>query len=147
MRVVIQRVEKALVKIDETGEKTGEIGPGLFLLVGVGEKDTKEKAKEMAEKVAKLRVMADDEGKMNLSVRDVGGEMLVVSQFTLYADTSKGNRPSFIKAADPKKAEEIYDFFVAQLKKNGVEVKTGSFGDYMKIQSELDGPVTIILEN
>lgn len=145
MRLVVQRVKEARVFVNS--DIVGEIDCGLFVLVGVGKDDNKEKAKELAEKLSKLRVMADKDKKMNLSVKEVGGRMLVVSQFTLFADTSKGNRPSFVKAANPKKAEDLYKFFVAQLKKNGVEVETGNFGDYMQIDAKLDGPVTIILEN
>ena len=99
----------------------------------------------MAEKLSKLRVMADKEGKMNLSVKDVGVKILVVSQFTLYGDTSGGNRPSFIYAAEPSHAQEIYEHFISQLKKKEIEVETGKFGDYMEIETLLDGPVTILL--
>ena len=146
MKLVIQRVKKAKVSIKETGKVSGEIDKGLFVLVGVKEGDSKEDAERLAEKLGKLRVMSDKEGKMNLSVGDVDGEVLVVSQFTLYADTSKGNRPSFVKAGDPKLAEEIYKHFVAQLKERGIQVETGKFGSYMEIDAELDGPVTIIID-
>lgn len=146
MKVVVQRVKEAKVLTTENNNVSGEIGKGLLLLVGIGEGDDGEKVAGLAEKIAKLRVMADDEGKMNHSVTDVDGGILVVSQFTLYADTSKGNRPSFIRAAGPKKAEELYNFFVSELKKGVSKVETGSFGDYMEIDAELDGPVTIILE-
>ena len=142
MRLVIQRVLKASVSVQ--GEVVGEIGKGLFVLVGVGEGDTKEEAELLAEKVKKLRVMADHNGKMNLSVIDTNSSMLAVSQFTLYADTSKGNRPSFVKAAKPDLAEEIYNYFVEVLRKD-VKVETGRFGEYMEIRVELDGPVTIII--
>lgn len=145
MRLVVQRVKKAEVSVVETGKVIGKINNGLFVLVGVKEGDTKEDAEKLAEKLSKLRVMADKEGKMNLSVTDVDGGILVVSQFTLNADTSKGNRPSFIKAADPKLAQEIYEYFVAQLREKGIKVETGSFGAYMGIEAELDGPVTIII--
>jgi D-tyrosyl-tRNA(Tyr) deacylase len=146
MRVIIQRVKKAKVILDETGKVSGEINKGLLLLIGVGDEDGEEKARLLARKISKLRVMADDEGKMNLSVKDIGAGILVVSQFTLYADTSKGNRPSFIKAADPKKAEKLYNFFVDELKKEVGKVETGSFGAYMNIDAKLDGPVTILLD-
>jgi D-tyrosyl-tRNA(Tyr) deacylase len=146
MRLVIQRVKKAKVLVKETGKVSGEIGKGLFILLGVKEGDSKEDAERLAEKLSKLRAMSDKEGKMNLSVGDVGGGILVVSQFTLYGDTSKGNRPSFTKAADPKLAEDIYKHFVAQLKEKGIEVETGKFGSYMEINADLDGPVTIIIE-
>lgn len=144
MRLVVQRVNKASVKVD--GETVGEIEKGLFVLLGVGEGDTKDLAANLAAQISKLRIMADEQGKMNLSVKDVGASVLVVSQFTLYADTSKGNRPSFIKAADPKLAKELYKYFVDCLEKEGVTVAAGSFGEYMTIDAELDDPVTIILE-
>ena len=144
MRLVVQRVRKAQVSAD--GIKVGEIGPGLFILVGIKEGDTKNSAFYLAEKLSKLRVMADKEGKMNLNILDVRGEVLVVSQFTLHAETKKGNRPSFIKAAEPKLAEDIYRFFVDKLKELGIKVETGEFGAYMKLNLELDGPVTIILD-
>lgn len=125
----------------------GKINKGLFVLVGINKEDTQEKAAKLAEKLTKLRVMADKEDKMNLSVAEVGGQCLIVSQFTLYADTSGGNRPSFIQAAAPDKAEAIYDYFASCLIEKGLKVETGSFGNYMEIEAELDGPVTIILEN
>lgn len=144
MRLVVQRVNNAVVF---TGNKTvGKIGRGLFVLVGVGEEDNEKKAEELAEKLSKLRVMADKNRKMNLSVNDAGGKILAVSQFTLYGNTKKGNRPSFIKAAEPKKAERIYNHFVEKLRERGIEVETGSFGDYMEIDVKLDGPVTILME-
>src|SRR3989344_806464 len=142
MRLVIQSVSEASVKV-ESGEIVGEIGKGLFVLVGVKEGDSLKDAEVLAMKLYKLRVMADPEGKMNLSVNDVGGEFLVVSQFTLHADTSGGNRPSFINAGDPKVAKEIYEHFVAKLKEQGAKVEIGSFGNHMEIDAKLDGPVTI----
>ena len=147
MRLVIQRVKKASVREVETGKVVGEIGKGLFVLVGVGKEDKPEYANVLANKLVNMRILADEKGKMNLSVKDVGAEILVVSQFTLYADTSGGNRPSFIKAAEPELANQIYERFVEQLKSRGVKVSTGSFGDYMEIESIADGPVTIILEH
>lgn len=146
MKVLVQRVSNAKVTTTENGKVAGEIDKGLLLLVGIGEEDNKEKVIEMAKNVSKLRVMADKKGKMNHSVKDVSAGLLVVSQFTLYADTSKGNRPSFIKAAGPKKAEKLYELFVEELKKRVDKVETGSFGDYMEIETSLDGPVTILLE-
>jgi D-tyrosyl-tRNA(Tyr) deacylase len=143
MKLVIQRVLQASVMAVETGVVTGKIGKGLFVLVGVGQNDTKEKAAQLAEKLAKIRLLADAEGKMNLSAEN----FLVVSQFTLYADTSGGNRPSFLKAAEPQKAQELYEYFVSELKTKGVKVETGSFGKEMQIKALLDGPVTIVLEN
>lgn len=147
MRLVVQRVKKAKVVVGQTNKVVGKIGSGLFVLVGVKEGDTKEDAHALAEKLAKLRVMADKAGKMNLSVKDVGGEILAVSQFTLHADTAKGNRPSFIKAAKPDLAKKRYQDFVSQLKELEVKVETGEFGAYMEISAELDGPVTILLSN
>jgi D-tyrosyl-tRNA(Tyr) deacylase len=146
MRLVIQRVSKAKVVIKDTSETVGEIRRGLFVLIGVGEGDTQEKAEKLAKKLANLRIMSDEKGKMNLSVTDTETELLVVSQFTLLGDTRKGNRPSFVKAGDPGHAERIYDHFVAQLRKLEVKVETGEFGAYMKIDVTLDGPVTILME-
>ena len=152
----MQRVEKAKVLrqvYTERGrsaqdynswDKVGEIEKGLFVLVGVKKGDTEKDAETLAVKLSKLRVMADPKDKMNLSVTDAGGSMLVVSQFTLHADTSGGNRPSFINVEEPDKAKKLYEFFVAKLKENGIKVETGSFGDYMKIETVLDGPVTIL---
>jgi D-tyrosyl-tRNA(Tyr) deacylase len=145
MRLVIQRVTRAAVKVVATGEVVGKIGKGLFILVGVGEEDDTEVAKGLAQKIAKLRIMKDDEAKMNLSLKEVDGEVLAVSQFTLYADTSKGNRPSFIKAAQPKLAEKIYERFVSELQNAGIKVQTGEFGAYMEIDATNDGPVTILI--
>ena len=145
MRLLIQRVSKASVNIE--GKLVGEIAKGLFVLVGIKKGDTAKDAESLAEKLFKLRVMADEEGKMNLSVADVKGEFLVVSQFTLYADTSGGNRPSFIQAADPALAKKIYEHFLATLREKGARVETGTFGAYMEIDSQNDGPVTILLES
>ncbi|MBU0569444.1 D-tyrosyl-tRNA(Tyr) deacylase [Patescibacteria group bacterium] len=144
MRLVIQRVSGASVSVD--GKIVGVIDKGLFVLVGVTEDDTKENADFLAEKLSKLRILADDNSKMNLSVADADASILVVSQFTLYADCSKGNRPSFIKATEPKLAEEIYNYFIEKLKGFDVKVETGEFGAYMNIDTQLNGPVTIILE-
>ncbi|MCX6705141.1 MAG: D-aminoacyl-tRNA deacylase [Candidatus Woesebacteria bacterium] len=147
MRLVVQRVEKAKVfrqAQDKSWETVGEIGKGFFVLVGFKKGDTEKDAEMLVAKLSKLRVMSDENEKMNLSVGDVNGSMLVVSQFTLHADTSGGNRPSFINAEEPKRAKELYEFFVKKLKENGLTVETGSFGDYMKIETVLDGPVTII---
>lgn len=146
MRLVVQRVKSASVKVVGSGKIVGSINKGLFVLVGVKKGDTEKDAETLAVKLSKLRVMADESDKMNLAVNDVKGQMLVVSQFTLYADTSGGNRPSFIDAALPEEAKKIYEHFVAKLKENGIKVETGSFGDYMQISAELDGPVTIVLE-
>ncbi|MBI2594867.1 MAG: D-tyrosyl-tRNA(Tyr) deacylase [Candidatus Colwellbacteria bacterium] len=145
MKLIIQRVSQAKVAVDN--QTISSIGKGLFVLVGVKEGDISDQAKVLAEKLAKLRVMADGAGKMNLTVSDVNGEMLAVSQFTLYADTSGGNRPSFIQAARPEVAQPIYEKLVEELKNLGVKVQTGKFGEYMEISATLDGPVTIIMES
>ena len=145
MRVVLQRVKNASVTV--SGERISEIGAGLLLLVGVAEDDGEGEASWLAEKIAGLRIFNDEEGKMNLGVRDVGGEILAVSQFTLLADTRKGKRPSFTKAALPEEAEPLFDYFCERLRAAGIaSVKTGSFGAMMDVALVNDGPVTIILE-
>ncbi len=146
MRLVIQRVEKASVFSNQDSKILGKIEKGLFVLVGIKKGDTQFTAKRLADKLVKMRLMSDEKGKINLSLKDVGGKLLVVSQFTLYADTAKGNRPSFFLAEDPRKAKSLYNYFIECIKKQGLEVETGNFGDYMKINTVLDGPVTIILE-
>ncbi|HET7478959.1 MAG TPA: D-aminoacyl-tRNA deacylase [Rubrobacteraceae bacterium] len=145
MRIVLQRVRSASVTVED--EEVSSIGPGLLLLVGVAEGDGEAHADWLAEKVAGLRIFNDEDGKMNLSALDTGGEVLAVSQFTLLADTRKGKRPSFIKAAAPEKAEPLFDYFCERLRAAGVEpVKTGRFGAMMDVALVNDGPVTIILE-
>lgn len=145
MRVVLQRVSRGEVRID--GEVVGSIGQGHVLLVGFAEGDTSEEVEWMADKVVGLRVFADDEDKMNLSLEDVGGELLVVSQFTLYGDTRKGRRPSFVEAAAPDVATTLYQRFVEALEARGVSrVETGEFGAMMDVELVNDGPVTLILE-
>ena len=145
MRIVLQRVSEASVTVE--GEVVSEIGPGLLLLVGVAAGDGEAQADWLAEKVAGLRIFSDEEGKMNLSVRDVGGEVLAVSQFTLLADTRKGKRPSFVRAAPPEEAEPLFDHFCERLRASGVgTVETGSFGAMMEVALVNDGPVTIVLE-
>jgi D-tyrosyl-tRNA(Tyr) deacylase len=146
MRLVIQRVKKAKVTRVSDHQKVGEVGSGLFVLVGFKKGDTERTVELLAAKLLKLRVMSDDKDKMNLSVLDSGGSFLIVSQFTLYADTSGGNRPSFVDAEDPKRAKELYDLFVEIIKSSGIKTETGSFGDYMEIENILDGPVTIIYD-
>jgi D-tyrosyl-tRNA(Tyr) deacylase len=146
MRLIIQRVKHAKVTRKNSGEVVGRIGKGLFVLVGFRKGDSEEMLNTLSEKLLKLRVMSDESDKMNLSVTDVDAEILIVSQFTLYADTKGGNRPSFIDAEEPGKARILYDLFVAKLKEKGIKVETGSFGDYMEIETILDGPVTIIYE-
>lgn len=141
----MQRANVASVSVDNS--VVGKIDKGLFILVGVKEGDTVKDAEVLAEKISKLRIMSDDKGKMNLSVKDTNASILAVSQFTLHADTRKGNRPSFVKAADPKLAEEVYDHFINKLKEYDINAQTGQFGEYMKIKTELDGPVTIIVDS
>lgn len=145
MKVVLQRVSRASVTVDE--QRISRISHGLLLLVGVAEGDTEEAADWLARKVAGLRVFADGEGKMNLSVTDAGGSVLAVSQFTLLGDARKGNRPSFVEAAPPEAAEPLFDCFCERLRANGVaEVQKGSFGAMMDVELVNDGPVTILLE-
>lgn len=147
MKIVIQRVKKAEVTRVDTNVVTGSIKNGLFLLVGFKKGDTKEQILQSVNKIIKLRVMSDQKDKMNLSIMDTDSEVLIVSQFTLYANTKDGNRPSFIDAEEPQKAKELYEYLISQFKEKNIKVETGSFGDYMKIDCELDGPVTIVLEN
>jgi D-tyrosyl-tRNA(Tyr) deacylase len=144
MRVVLQRVSRASVTID--GRSAGAIGRGFCLLVGFTHGDTDPTADWMAEKVAGLRLFSDAEGKMNLGLEEVGGAVLVVSQFTLYGDAAKGRRPSFIDAARPETAIPLYERFVAALRSRGLEVATGEFGADMQVEIHNDGPVTLILE-
>jgi D-tyrosyl-tRNA(Tyr) deacylase len=142
---VLQRVKHASVSVD--GERISRIGPGLLLLVGVAQGDEEATADWLAEKVAGLRIFSDADGKMNLDVREVGGEILAVSQFTLIADTRKGKRPSFVDAAPPGEAEPLFDYFCEKLRAAGVKsVETGSFGAMMDVELLNHGPVTIILE-
>ena len=144
MRVLLQRVEQASVTVE--GRDVAAVGPGFLALVGVGPADSPATAARLAAKVAALRVFDDGQGHMNRSLRDTGGELLAVSQFTLYADTRKGNRPSFTGAAPPAQAEELYEAFVAALRGAGVPVATGVFGAHMRVALVNDGPVTILLE-
>src|SRR3990170_3781437 len=145
MKVVIQRVAASRVKID--GKVVSEIGLGYTILLGVADDDSEKEADFLSDKIAKLRVMSDSEGKMNKSILDVSGEILVVSQFTLLADTSGGRRPSFIKAATPDTADRLYQYFVKKLQELGVKkVVTGEFGTYMEVEIVNDGPVTIVLD-
>lgn len=145
MRVVLQRASKGEVRID--GEVVGRIGQGHVLLVGFTETDGADEVEWMADKVVGLRVFPDDEGKLNRSLEDVDGEVLVVSQFTLYGDARKGRRPSFVKAAHPDAAIPLYESFVAALKSRGVgKVETGEFGAMMEVDLVNEGPVTLILE-
>jgi D-tyrosyl-tRNA(Tyr) deacylase len=143
MRAVVQRVSRAGVVVD--GQQVGAIGPGLCVLLGVGPDDDATVADRLAHRVATLRVFADAEGKMNLDITAAGGEVLVVSQFTLHADTSRGHRPSFIRAAPPELAARLCDEFVAALRALGLKVGTGIFGAHMVVSIENDGPVTLVL--
>ena len=144
MRAVLTRVKSASVTIG--GTVVGQIGKGFLILLGVGPEDNEEKCRYLAEKALSLRIFEDENGKMNLSVKDVGGEVLLVSQFTLYGDASHGNRPSFTLAERPEKAEPLYEHAVQALAAQGVTVKKGVFGADMKIEQLNDGPVTILLE-
>jgi D-tyrosyl-tRNA(Tyr) deacylase len=144
MRVVLQRVSRASVTID--GRTAGAVGRGFCLLVGLTHGDTEATVDWMAEKVAGLRLFSDAEGKMNLGLDDVGGGVLIVSQFTLYGDAAKGRRPSFIDAARPEQAIPLYERFVSALRGRGLNVATGEFGAHMAVEIHNDGPVTLILE-
>ncbi|WP_035052920.1 D-aminoacyl-tRNA deacylase [Carnobacterium pleistocenium] len=145
MKIVIQRTKEASVSIE--GAIVGKISHGLVLLVGIEEEDQKEDIDYLVRKIRKMRIFEDSQGKMNLSIEDVGGEILSISQFTLYANTRKGNRPSFTKAAKPDTAIPIYDAFNAQLKAAGLNVQTGIFGADMQVSLLNDGPVTIIIDS
>lgn len=144
MRVLLQRVTRASVAVD--GQVVGEIGPGLLALVGVAHDDTAAAGERLAAKTAALRVFADDARLMNRSIRDVGGAILAVSQFTLYADTRRGNRPSFANAAAAEQSEAVYEAYVQALRVAGLTVQTGVFGAHMHVELVNDGPVTILLE-
>jgi D-aminoacyl-tRNA deacylase len=143
VRAVVQRVSEARVRV--AGEVVGEIGQGLCVLLGVSRQDGEGEAARLADKVARLRIFENEEGRFDRSLLDVGGEALVVSQFTLIADTAKGNRPSFSEAAAPETAEQLYESFCAALRDAGVRVETGRFGARMAVEIVNDGPVTIVL--
>lgn len=145
MKLVLQRVQRASVTVD--GREVASIGRGLLILCGVGRGDTPADRAYLARKVANLRIFDDQHGKMNLGPRDVGAEFLVVSQFTLFADCSKGNRPSYLDAAPPEEGAEGVDAFVELLREEGFEVQTGIFGAHMLVELVNDGPVTIVLES
>jgi len=145
VRALIQRVTKASVSIE--GKVVGSIGKGLVILLGVKLGDTNDDANFLADKSVNLRIFADQEGKFNLSALDVGGELLAISQFTLYGDTRKGRRPSFIDAAPPEISEPLYEKFVTYLRQSGLKVATGEFGAMMLVEIHNDGPVTILLES
>jgi D-tyrosyl-tRNA(Tyr) deacylase len=145
VRAVIQRVTEAHVTAGR--EIVGEIGPGLCVLLGIGKQDDEENAKALADKIKNLRVFEDDQGKMNRSIDDTGGDLLVISEFTLYGDCRKGNRPSFSDAAPAAGAERLYRFFIQRLRDAGLKVATGSFQAHMKVSLVNDGPVTFVVEN
>jgi D-tyrosyl-tRNA(Tyr) deacylase len=145
MRAVIQRVTASSVDVE--GRIVGEIGAGLMVLLGVARDDERADADHLADKIINLRIFSDEAGKMNLSLADTGGAMLVVSQFTLYADARKGRRPSYIEAAEPEKANALYEYFVERVRAAGVKVETGVFQAMMKVSLTNDGPVTILLES
>ncbi|WP_439819317.1 D-aminoacyl-tRNA deacylase [Weissella paramesenteroides] len=144
MRIVLQRVKSASVSIDET--VVGKIGVGFVLLVGIADSDTEAELDYLVRKITKLRVFEDLVGKMNLAIEDVGGQILSISQFTLYADTKKGNRPSFTKAGAPDFADKMYQLFNKKLRDTGLTVETGEFGANMQVQLINDGPATIIFD-
>lgn len=144
MRAVLQRVTEASVAVD--GKITGKIGQGLLILAGFGKDDTEENIDKMVQKILKLRVFSDENDKINLSVTDISGEILAVSQFTLYWSCKKGTRPSFDGAMEPKRAEELYNIFIEKLRESGLKTETGIFGADMKVSLINDGPVTVELE-
>lgn len=142
MRALVQRVSEASVLVD--GSITGEIGRGLLVFLGVRHDDTHLRAEQLAEKVINLRIFPDEQGKMNRSLRDISGQLLVVSQFTLYGDSSKGNRPSYSEAADRDLAEKLYDYFVSRCRQQGLPVETGVFQAHMEVRLVNEGPVTLM---
>lgn len=144
MKFVIQRVNHAKVTVEE--KTVGEIQQGFLVLVGVGEEDTREIADKFVRKLLALRIFQDEQGKTNLSLKDVNGQLLLVSQFTLYADCKKGNRPSFVHAGNPQKAEELYEYIVEKCRETVPVVEKGCFGAEMKVLLENDGPFTILLD-
>lgn len=144
MRIVLQRVNSASVTVE--GNICGEIGKGYLVLLGVGQGDTEEDCRRLADKIINLRIFSDENDKINLSLGDVGGDLLVVSQFTLYADCRKGNRPNFIQAGKPDEAERLYNYFTEYCRSKGKHVETGIFGADMKVNLENDGPFTVVLE-
>lgn len=145
MRAVVQRVAHASVAVD--GIVLGKIGNGFMILLGVSDEDTEQVADRMADKICKLRIFEDENGKTNLSLADVGGELLVISQFTLYADCRKGNRPSFIKAGAPDRANELYEYFMERCRQYVDVVERGQFGADMKVELLNDGPFTLMLDS
>jgi D-tyrosyl-tRNA(Tyr) deacylase len=147
MKALLQRVSRASVTIDNDNEEVGRIGQGLVVFLGVASGDTEKDAQYLVQKIVNLRIFADKEGKFNLSALDVKAELLLVSQFTLLADTKKGRRPSFTDAAEPVRAEELFNYFVQQAWATGLKVATGRFQAYMQVEIHNDGPVTIMLDS
>jgi D-tyrosyl-tRNA(Tyr) deacylase len=148
LRIVAQRVAAGSVSWDEVGsERRATIGPGFVLLVGAASDDDESNVQRLADKVIDLRVFGDEAGRMNLSLVDVHGSALIVSQFTLFADMSRGRRPSLLKAGDPQRAERLYEVFVERFRERGIDTKTGSFGAVMRVSIENDGPVTLVLSS
>lgn len=144
MKIVVQRVKNAQVEVEN--KVVGKINQGFLVFLGITHDDTKENADYLVKKLCNLRVFEDENQKMNLAIKQVNGELLIVSQFTLYADCSQGNRPSFINAANPDKANELYEYFCKECQKNEIKVEKGIFGAHMKVDLQNDGPVTIIME-
>lgn len=143
MRAVVQRVSRASVRVD--GATVGEVGPGLCVLLSVGPEDTEAAADHLAERIATLRIHPDEDGRMNVSLTQAGGRVLVVSQFTLHADTSRGHRPSFLGAAPPELARRLYERFVEAMQARAIGVATGQFGAHMTVEIHNDGPVTLVV--
>ncbi len=144
MRALVQRVRRG--RVTSEGDTLAEIGPGLVILLGVGDQDRRQAAEWLASKCAHLRIFADDQGKMNRSLLDTGGQAIVISQFTLYGDVSKGRRPSFVHAAQPEQAQPLVEHFIQRLIAEGVPAQSGSFGAEMLVEIDNDGPVTLMLE-
>ena len=145
MKALLQRVSRASVSV--AGEEVGRIAQGLVVFLGVAEGDTEKDAQYLIQKIINLRIFADEAEKFNLSALDIGGELLLVSQFTLMADTRKGRRPSFIEAAPPEQAEKLFDYFVGLARESGLKVATGRFQQYMQVEIHNDGPVTVMLDS
>lgn len=145
MKLVIQRCENASVSVD--GKTVGQIGCGFLVLLGIGQQDTEAECDRLAAKMTSLRIFSDENGKTNLSLKDVGGSLLVISQFTLYADTHKGHRPNFLQAMEPVEAKRLYEYFVEACRREIPNVQTGEFGAEMKVSLLNDGPFTILLES
>ena len=145
MRAVVQRVKESSVKVE--GDVVGSIGLGFNILLGIGKDDSEEDLKYLKDKIINLRVFEDEDGKMNLSLQDVGGDLLVISQFTLYGDCRKGRRPNFMSALGGEEAERLYELFIKECSKEGINVKSGRFGAEMEVHIINDGPVTILLDS